>query len=155
MSVCKVTIHTWRRTQSHVWWRVSTLFVCTISYNLYYCEIFLLIHKKLYHTHMSQITKTHSDVIDRVKHGNWYNTVRRGFEFRHGINLSHSDVWLTMTWGKFVVTQSWNKWTCLVHSRHENLLWLPCVNFDRPMCSESRPLCPGFRFKGGENVKWD
>ena len=94
MSVCKVTIHTWRRTQSHVWWRVSTLFVCTISYNLYYYEIFLLlvIHKKLiiYHTHMSQITKTHSDVIDRVKHGNWYNTVRRGFEFRHGINLSHS-----------------------------------------------------------------
>ena len=91
VSDCKFTIHTWRRTQSHVWWRVSTLFVCTISYNLYYYEIFLLIHKKLiiYHTHMSQITKTHSDVIDGVKHGNWYNTVRRGFEFRHGLCLKN------------------------------------------------------------------
>ena len=28
---------------------------------------------------------------------------------------------------------------CDVNFRHGNLLWLPCVNFDHPMCSESRP----------------
>ena len=101
MSVCEVTIHTWRRTQFHVWWRVSTLFVCTISYNLYYYEIFLLIHKKLYHTHMSQITKTHSDVVDRVNHGNWYNrhklvTFSMSNSPWHGENLSwhgHASAW--------------------------------------------------------------
>ena len=48
-------------------------------------SVYSFIKSYISHSHVTN-HKTHSDVIDLVKHGNLYNTVRRGFEFRHDIN---------------------------------------------------------------------